>query len=71
MKSLAAWVITVVWVALYARKLADPTFPVPAEVTPVMLLAAGYLFGKDVKEKIRERIERSTDSEKDKPDDRS
>lgn len=59
MKTLAAWVITAVWVALYIRKLYDPSFPVPAEVTPVMLLAAGYLFGRDVKEKLRERVDRA------------
>lgn len=45
-----------VWVAMYARKLADPSFPVPAELTPVMLLAAGFLFGRDIRTKIRDRV---------------
>jgi hypothetical protein len=63
MKSVAAWLITAVWVALYVRKLADPTFPVPAEVTPVMLLAAGWLFGRDVREKLRERVGKALEAE--------
>lgn len=67
MKTTLAWVITLVWVALYGRKLTDPSFPVPAEVTPVMLLAAGYLFGKDVKEKLRARVNKALD-EPDQPD---
>lgn len=47
-----AWVIVIVWSATYVRKVADPTFPVPAEITPVMLAAAGYLFGKDIRDRL-------------------
>lgn len=47
-----AWVIVIVWAATYIRKVIDPSFPVPAEITPVMLAAAGYLFGKDIKDRI-------------------
>lgn len=56
MQQLLAWLITFVWVAMYARKLADPAFPVPAEVTPVMLLAAGFLFGRDIRSKLRGKV---------------
>lgn len=58
MRIAVAWIITIVWAAGYVRKLLDPSFPVPAEITPVMLIAAGYLFGRDVKEKLRERVRR-------------
>ncbi len=47
-----AWVIVVIWSATYVRKIADPAFAVPAEITPVMLTAAGYLFGKDIKDRL-------------------
>lgn len=59
MRTVVAWLITLIWAAGYIRKLIDPRFPVPAEVTPVMLLAAGWLFGKDVKEKLRERVNKA------------
>jgi ABC-type transport system involved in cytochrome bd biosynthesis fused ATPase/permease subunit len=65
MRTAVAWIITAVWAAGYVRKLIDPNFPVPAEVTPVMLLAAGYLFGRDVKEKLRERVRRELDDQGD------
>jgi hypothetical protein len=65
MRSAVAWVITFVWAAGYVRKLVDPSFPVPAEVTPVMLLAAGYLFGKDIKEKTRRQIRQVVEDEPD------
>jgi hypothetical protein len=56
MRAALAWLITGVWAACYVRKLIDPTFPVPVEITPVMLLAAGWLFGVDVRKKIKERV---------------
>ncbi len=70
MRTVVAWLITIVWAAGYVRKLIDPAFPVPAEITPVMLLAAGYLFGKDAAEKLRKRINRALDEpEEDDKDD--
>lgn len=56
MRLVLAWVITIVWVAMYVRKLLDPSFPVPAELTPVMLLAAGYLFGSDLRTKLSGKV---------------
>lgn len=56
MRLALAWLITAVWAACYVRKLIDPSFPVPAEITPVMLLAAGFLFGQDVRRKLKERV---------------
>ncbi len=51
----AAWVIVVVWAVMYVRRAEDPSFPVPAEITPVMLAAAAYLFGKDIHDRISGR----------------
>lgn len=45
----AAWIIVAVWAVAYSRKIADPSFPVPAELTPPLLLAATYLFGQNVR----------------------
>lgn len=51
-RSAVAWVIVIVWAALYTRKIADPEFAVPGEVTPVILAAATYLFGRDIRDRI-------------------
>lgn len=53
MRALIAWLIALVWAATYTRKVIDPSFPVPAEITPVMILVAGYLFGKDISARFR------------------
>jgi hypothetical protein len=57
MKSVVAGVITAIWAALYIRKIIDPTFPVPPEVTGVMLLAAAYLFNRDFRKKLRDKAD--------------
>ena len=51
-RSFIAWIVSLVWAALYIRKIIEPEFPVPAEVTPVMLVVAGALFGKDIRDRI-------------------
>lgn len=63
MRTAIAWIITVVWAAMYTRKLVEPGFPVPAEITPVMLIVAGYFFGKDIKDKLTERVKKVGESE--------
>ena len=63
MRAAAAWIITLIWAACYVRKLIEPDFPVPAEITPVMLLGAGYLFSRDVRDKLREKIRDIVDDE--------
>lgn len=61
-RELAAWVVLVVWAACYVRKIADPTFPVPAELLPVVLAATGYLFASSVKDRLTRKDPRDDDS---------
>lgn len=65
MRVAVAWIILVIWAAMYVRKLIDPSFPVPVEITPVMLLAAGYFFGTDIKQKLLQRVKKTLEE----PDD--
>ena len=52
----AAWIILVLWAGAFTRLIIDPTLPIPfAIATPVMMLAAGYLFGQDLRDTIFNR----------------
>jgi hypothetical protein len=55
-----AWVITLVWAVSYTTAVFTHN-PVPPEITPVMLVVAGWLFGKDIKDATeRRRQERNS-----------
>lgn len=56
-RNAAAWLVLIIWAALYARRIEDASFPVPGEVTPVVLAAAAYLFGKDIRDRLSGRRE--------------
>lgn len=47
--------VTVVWAAAYVLSFVDRTYSVPGSLTPVMLLVAGYLFGREIRDQIRKR----------------
>lgn len=40
--------VMVLWAAVYVTSIVDRSFSAPAEITPVALLAVGYLLGKEV-----------------------
>ena len=40
--------ITVLWAAVYVVSIADRSYSPPGEITPVMLVAVGYLLGGEI-----------------------